>query len=115
MGTQYHYDSVLIAERVREARQAVGLSQRYTGEQLGLTEAAYGHYERHRQKFTVEQVFSLSRVLGRPVEWLLGISGQLSEDEWRVLALYRRADELGESEVALRLLMALVSGKECRE
>ena len=41
-----------------------GLTQEAVADALGLSAVGYGHYERARQPFTVEQLFQLSRILG---------------------------------------------------
>ena len=78
-----------VARRVSEARKAAGLSQKQIAEYLGLTQAGYGHYERQEQPFTVEQVFNLSRMLGRSVEYFLGLIIPLKRSEDELLTLYR--------------------------
>lgn len=81
-----------IARRVARARKERGLTHDQVGEALSLSGTGYGHYERARQPFSVEQLFQLSRVLGRPVEWFLGIDTDLSEDEAQVLHLWRQIE-----------------------
>ena len=56
---------------------------------LGLSLSGYGHYDRGRQPFTIEQIFQLSRILGRSVEWLLGLETELGEDEDQLLTAYK--------------------------
>jgi transcriptional regulator with XRE-family HTH domain len=84
------YDADAIANRVRGAREATKLSQEDVAVKLGLTGAGYGHYERTRQVFSIEQIFLLSRILNRPVEWLLGLETTLSQDEGVLLTSYRK-------------------------
>jgi transcriptional regulator with XRE-family HTH domain len=81
------------------------------GQKLGLTATGYGHYERGRQAFSIEQLFVIARVLDRPVEWFLGLNSELSDDELLALGLYRRAVRNGVGEAALRVLGA-VAGEE---
>ena len=70
-----------------ERRQAA--TQDAVGECLGLSEVGYGHYDRARQPFTVEQLFKLSRLLGRSVEHFLGLNNGLTAEEDRLLAMFR--------------------------
>ena len=79
-----------IARRVRAARKAVRLSQTDVAEALGLSKSGYGHYDRGRQPFTVEQIYQLSRVLGRSVEWLLGLEMGINDDEDKLLTRFRQ-------------------------
>lgn len=104
MNAMNYHGSKAIAQRVKQAREAAGFSQKDMAKRLGLTEAGYGHYERDRQTFTVEQLLQVSRILGRPVEWFLGLDTGLSEDEGQLLALYRAID----SEQGRRLAVTLV-------
>jgi len=89
---------------VRRARIESGLSQEAVGEALGLSVTGYGHYERARQPFTVEQLFRLSSVLGRPVTWFLGIDTGLSEEDAEVLHLWRQIETPAVRDTTLRLL-----------
>ena len=69
----------------------LGECQSNMAELLGLSKAGYGHYDRGRQPFTIEQGCQLSRILGRSVEWLLGLETDLEEDEDQLTSLYRSA------------------------
>jgi len=82
-----------ITRRVTEARQKAQLTHKEVGEALSLSETGYGHYERFRQPFTIEQLFQLSRILGRSVEWFLGLDNDLTPEEDHLLALYRNASD----------------------
>jgi transcriptional regulator with XRE-family HTH domain len=84
-----------ISERVASARKKAGLSREELGEFLSLEEQSYGHYERGRSAFTIEQLFLVSRVLRVPVEDLLGLPlpDNMSEDERWLLNAYNRLDE----------------------
>lgn len=88
-----------IAQRVREAREAAGLSQEETGRAIGLSVVGYGHYDRGRQPFTVEMLFELSPVLNHSVEWFLGLDTGLTEEEDELLACFRGTEESGRQAV----------------
>lgn len=97
----------LALRRVREARKAAGLTQEELGQQLGMSRAGYGHLETGDNLMTMADLFQLARILGRPVEWFLGLDTGLSPDEGRVLALYRQAVAAGEGDLALGALEGL--------
>ena len=78
-----------ICARVRQERRRLGLSQAEVAKHLGLSQAGYGHYDRGTQPFTIEQVFRLAPLLGRSVAWILGLPSTLTEEEDRLLALFR--------------------------
>jgi len=80
-----------IIRRVTEAREEAHLTHKEIGKVLSLSETGYGHYERFRQPFTIEQLFQLSRILGRSVEYFLGLDNGLTPEEDRLLTLYRSA------------------------
>lgn len=98
-----------IARRVKEARNALGLSQEDLGEKVGLSKVGYGEYERGNRLFDTEQLFRLARVLGRPVEYFLGLDMGLTGREERVLAIFRLAEEAGYGDLIIGLLHASVA------
>lgn len=99
----------VVALRIRLAREAAGLSQTDMGKKLGLTKAGYGHYERGRQPFTVDMLFQLARILGRPVEHFLGLETGLTGREERVLALFRMAESAGYGDLVIGVVHASVA------
>lgn len=84
-----------IARRVRATREGLEprLTQEDVGARLGLSKVGYGHYERGSQPFSVWHLFELATILGRPVEYYLGLSTDLRPDEQVLLGGYRRLDE----------------------
>lgn len=83
-----------IASRVRAARESAEprLTQEEVGARLGLSKVGYGHYERGAQPFSVWHLFQLAGILGRPVEYFLGLKTDLRLDEQTLLGAYRRLD-----------------------
>jgi transcriptional regulator with XRE-family HTH domain len=79
-----------VRDRIVAARRAAGLSQEALGDALGLSKAGYGHYERGAVAFGVRQLFQLSDLLHRSVAWFLGLETGLTEEEDRLLALFRQ-------------------------
>lgn len=59
-------------KRLREAREARGLSQAQVAEQLGITQKAYSVWERRNVALRPEQIEQLARILGVSVEELFG-------------------------------------------
>jgi transcriptional regulator with XRE-family HTH domain len=81
----------LIARRLTIAREDADLVKMEMAEKLGITKQGYTPFERGEHIFTVNDVFKIAKVLGRPVEWFLDLKlGDLSEDDQRVLAAFRR-------------------------
>lgn len=103
-----------IAQRVREAREAAGLSQEETGRAIGLSVVGYGHYDRGRQPFTVEMLFELSVVLSRSVQWFLGLDTGLTDTEDHLLTCYRQTTNAGR-EAIRTVAEAMARGQPRRE
>lgn len=81
-----------IISKVVRAREDAGLSRKEVAKALNLEEQSYGHYERGRFAFTVEQLLILSRVLRRPLTWLVGLPTELTEEEERLVHLWRTVE-----------------------
>jgi transcriptional regulator with XRE-family HTH domain len=96
-----------VTERVIRAREEAGLTKTDLAEKLGLSKQGYNPYERFQVCFTVAQIFTVARVVGRPVEYFLGLDTGLTSDEERALSYYRAAREEGRGEITLRTLAAL--------
>lgn len=93
MVTKVTRQEAAIINRVIAAREERGLSRADVAEALSLERPSYAHYERGRSAFTVEQLFQLSRILGKPVTWFLGIDTDLADDEAELVHLYRQIDD----------------------
>jgi len=64
------------AERVKELRIAVGLSQQEVAQQLGIGQPSYADWERRNVAISAEQVRRLAAILAVPVEDLFKASGE---------------------------------------
>ena len=64
-----------VGRRLREAREAAGLSQGDLALALAVTREAYGHYERGRSLMALDQLVVVCRVLGRPATYFMGGGG----------------------------------------
>lgn len=98
-----------VAKRIRDARESAGLSQEELGNKIGMSKVGYGHYERGTHLPNIWQLFQLSRILSRPVEWFLGLATDLTDDEGQLLAIYRAAPTAEARATALRLVRSLIS------
>jgi transcriptional regulator with XRE-family HTH domain len=106
MGEVSAFDRI-ITDRVIQERESARMTKTDLAARLGLTKQGYAHYEKHEATFSIEQIFSISRVLGRSVEYFLGLDNGLTPAEDKALAAYRRAESGGQGELALRLLDAV--------
>jgi transcriptional regulator with XRE-family HTH domain len=59
-----------VGARIRQARTALGLSQQELGKRIGKTASAVSKYERG-QITEVRALAAISKVLGKPADWLL--------------------------------------------
>jgi len=104
-----------ITARVIDAREQAGLDRRDLAKALSLDLNSYGHYERGRYAFTVEQLLILSRVLSKPIEYLLGLVTGLSEDEAQVLHIWRQIELPEMRDIAMQhLRTVLISDRRLR-
>jgi transcriptional regulator with XRE-family HTH domain len=86
-----------MATKIREARQAMGLSQRDFGRALKLSDKAVSAYEVGRVMPTVETIAQISQLTSKPVGYFFGETGnrtlelqlQLSEIERDLLKVKR--------------------------
>ncbi|MCL5996054.1 MAG: helix-turn-helix domain-containing protein [Chloroflexi bacterium] len=61
-----------VGRRLREAREAVGLSQEQLGQRLSLSHVGYGDMERGRVLIGLDHLLEVCRVTGRPISWFVG-------------------------------------------
>ena len=85
------------------------MNKREFSERLGLADSSYSPYEAYKIPFTVEMIQRISRILGRPIEYFLGLDTGLTDDEGQLLAIYRAAPTAEARATALRMLRTLIS------
>lgn len=76
---------VRMGARLHEARRALSLSQRATGEALGISAAQLQKYEKGTNKIAATTLAVFARLTERPISWFFGeepsAQPDLSEDE----------------------------------
>ncbi len=92
-----------VGVRLRDARRAAKLSQDEVGRRLGLSRAGYGHLEDGTRSMTLDDLVNLARIVAQSPAYLLGLEGDLTPDEDRLLTAYRSID----SERQRRLIVDL--------
>lgn len=100
----------ILGKRIKKVREDAGLSQEELGAKLGVTQPAYGRYELGIREMSIDQLFQLSRVLGRSVEWFLGLDTDLTDDEDELLTLYQDLDPVIQDAV-LRMMRSYKTTK----
>lgn len=92
-------------ERLRQAREAKGLTQKDVADALGITSQAYQNYEYGRELRSSAMV-AICTTLGCSPSWLLGIAeegGRLSDDDPIMVSLRETCKKLnsaGKTKVA---------------
>lgn len=81
--------SKLVAQRIRDAREAAGLTQSELADALGVTRGAVTSIENGRSDLTLKKLEMLPRVLNQPLSYFLGIKTDLIPDESELLQTYR--------------------------
>ena len=60
-----------IGRRIRQAREAAGLTQEELGQRLGVSGVAVGHYERAARSVGIAELEAIARILNHPITWFL--------------------------------------------
>lgn len=95
-----------ILDRLTQVRLERGMEKQDIAEMLSLTAGGYSPYESGVRPYTIAQVFTLARALGKPVEYFLGLDSDLTEDEREALFLYRLSPQKA---LAIQVLRALAT------
>jgi transcriptional regulator with XRE-family HTH domain len=96
-------DDHLIGERLREARETLGLTQADVAGALGIQRTSLVAMEAGRRKVSGLELRRLARIYRRSIEWLLGEqTPEISADD----ALFHAASELSDEDKAQVLRFA---------
>lgn len=79
----------MVPKKIRQARQAAGLTQGELADALGVTRALVTSIENNRSTLTLKHLEMLPDILSRPIEYFLGLDTGLTDDEAELLAWYR--------------------------
>lgn len=83
----------IAAQRIREAREAAGLTQVELSDYLGITRDAVSKIENGRSTLTLQHLEQLPKILNRPIEYFLGLDTGLTSEEEYILGLFRALPE----------------------
>ena len=81
-----------LGEKIQEAREGAGMSQRKLGILLGLSDKTISSYENNRTKPSVEILSRIAKELKKPIGCFLEESLVIAED--RVAILQSKIDEI---------------------
>ena len=82
-----------IGRRLEQARIEANLSQQELADKVGVDRSTISLYESGKRSIGLDVLDRLSCVLGKPLEYFLGIDTGLSEDEAELLYMYRALSE----------------------
>lgn len=88
-------------DKLKKARQRVGLTQQQIANALGITKSTYCGYETGKRQPDIPKLRRLSLLLCTPVDELLGLSASeaefsVSPSEFELIKLYRSLDAHGQ-------------------
>ena len=81
--------NLIIVERLKSARLARGLTQKDLADYLGKTAAAISELERGKVQISARDLFSLSEILYKPIEYFFGVEYG-SEEVHDLIAIVRK-------------------------
>ena len=73
-------DYQLNVNRLRNCREAAGLSKRETAKRVGVSQPAYLRYEDGSRTPSIQVITAIARVLNTSVDYLTGKTNELSPD-----------------------------------
>ena len=83
-----------LAERLREAREYVGLSQDEVATKLGLTRPAVTNIESGSRKVSATELSAFAKLYGRSLDYLVNGKGTVVAENEKVAFLARAARDL---------------------
>jgi transcriptional regulator with XRE-family HTH domain len=93
--------SKTIGDRIKEAREAKHMTQAEVAKYLGIKREAYSNIENGYSEVRARYLVVLSRVLGEPVSYFLGLVADA--DEEKILMLYRNLPDAAKHMVLIYL------------
>lgn len=89
-----------IAQRLREAREYLGLSQGLVADAVGVPRPSISMMECGQRKVSADELRKLAKLYRKPYEYFLGekVVGETAESAESVTALFRTANDLSEDD-----------------
>ena len=88
-------ERIVLAKRIREAREYLGFTQQQVAEALSIPRSAISDIEKGKRKVTTEELKGLANLVQHPISHFLGEEPELAPD---VAALARTAENLSEND-----------------
>lgn len=89
-----------IAQRIREAREYLGLSQGVVADAIGVPRPSISMMESGQRKVSADELRKLAKLYRKPYEYFLGeeVVDETAESAESVTALFRAAKDLSEND-----------------
>ena len=89
-----------IAQRLREAREYLGLSQGVVADAIGVPRPSISMMESGQRKVSADELRKLAKLYRKPYEYFLGeeVVGEAAESSESVTALFRATEYLSEND-----------------
>jgi len=95
-----------VATRLREAREASGLSQGQVAKQMDLHRPTISEIEAGRRKVTASELAEFAELYGTTIEWLATGAGSESPEDSRILMAARELSKMRDEDIQ-RLMKTL--------
>ena len=95
-----------IQNRLREAREASGLSQGQVAKKLEMHRPTVSEIEAGRRKVSAQEIEQFSKVYGVPVDWIINGSNADDPADARILIAARELSKMSEADLE-RLMTTL--------
>ena len=93
--------------RIKDLRKAMGWTQGQLGKRINASKSTVSEYESEKHQLDPALICALCDIFGCTADYLLGRSEiptpQISDEEWRLLAAWRQADDRARTMVELAL------------
>lgn len=98
-----------VAERLREAREASGLSQGQVAKKLKMHRPTISEIEAGRRKVTAEELGRFAQLYGISVDWIVGGSTEDESSDARIRIAARELSKMSEPDLnrLMRMLRML--------
>jgi len=94
-----------ISDRLREAREASGLSQAQVAKRLALHRPTISEIEAGRRKVSAEEIEKFASIYGVPVDWIVRGANEDEPGDARILMAAREISKMNEVDISRLMKM----------
>lgn len=94
-----------ISDRLRQAREAAGLSQGQVAKKLSMHRPTISEIEAGRRKVSADEIAAFATVYGIPIDWIIRGADADQPDDARILVAARELSKMSEPDLARLLKM----------